>query len=226
MLNLIKSLVIGNLLFINLSCNINKQHLSPRPFFTMTKSSYYDRSLDSMEIIGHFGLDSISTKINNTNYWEFRNSKNGFFNLHGMLRIQSDTVFILAKYIEKNKIQYCKEQVLFIFNNSAHNKIWAVDYSCNGPYVGGDSVSLSRIYFDQALNDTLYVFNLKSFLKSTHNNKDQKLFLNRTIITVSKSIGFIQFNFVSMYNRIRLNIYPNFSRLDSNSLMPNYQQGY
>ena len=133
--------------------------------------------------------------------------------------------------------------VLFIFNNSAHNKIWAVDYSCNGPYVGGDSVSLSRIYFDQALNDTLYVFNLKSFLKSTHNNKDQKLFLNRTIITVSKSIGFIQFNFVSMYNRIRLNlkfyiypnfsrldtnisIYPNFSRLDSNSLMPNYQQGY
>ena len=52
MLNLIKSLVIGNLLFINLSCNINKQHLSPRPFFSSIDKVelHYDRSLDFLMI--------------------------------------------------------------------------------------------------------------------------------------------------------------------------------
>lgn len=215
--------LVGVVLLINLSCKVYQKDINPRPFFMMTKPDYYSKSLDSLGIIGHFGLDSISAIINNNHYWELRNSMSNFFTLKGMLRNQADTVYILTQNNKKDvKSSYCNEQILFICNKNALNKTWAVDYSCNAPIVNGDSIHLSRIDFDKELNDTLYTFHLESFLKSTKDNKNMKFVTNRTIITLSKKIGFIRFTFVSIYNKTILSIYPKFERLDNNLLKPTY----
>ena len=222
-MKLLQKSQIAVILVINMSCSFSQRYVDPRTFFMSTKADYYNKTLDSFGIIGHFGLDSLGIIVNDNRYWELKNTLSNFFTLKGMLRSQGDTIFILTQDSRKDrKSGYCEEQVLFICNEIAINKSWAVDYSCNAPMVNGDSILLSRIDFDKDLNDTLYTFNLKSFLKSTRDNINMNFTTNRTKITLSKKIGFIQFTFISTYNKTCLNIYPKFERLDSNSLKPEY----
>lgn len=197
-----------------------------RPFFTLTKADYYDSTLDSMGIIGHFGIDSVSKIVRGKKYWEFRNSRYGSFNLAGMLRFQQDTVFILTPVKNSYDSGTCEEQVLFIFDPSAVGKRWAVDYSCKSSIIRGDSVLLYTFYFDDDTGDTLYDFHLKSYFVQKGREGFVHLPEYYTILTASRNLGLIRLTFLSRYGRTSLGIYPEFGRMDTNHLTPNYPSGY
>ena len=186
-----------------------------RIFFINTKANYYDKSLDSLSILGNFGIDSVGEKIQGTYYWRIKSENSGFLHLNGMVRYDDDKIKIKTYSSIGNKKSYGQDQVLFSFKKADLGLSWRVFYTNNTALMIGDSIIFKDIFYDYKLKDTLYCYIFSTFFMSL---KTQKVLPENyiSIIKISRTKGFIEMAFSNKIDTTVVNFYPKFSRLDSN----------
>jgi hypothetical protein len=203
-------------LAISLSYSCNQKNASERrEFFRETKESYYDKSLDSLGLLGSFGISSSDTLIESKKYWKINNTKPNFLLIQGFLRYDNGIVYLKPLVGHSNIQSVCEDQALFSFEKDEVGKKKPVFYICNAPLILADSVELQTKIIDSKSEDTLYTYILKSFFLS-NTTKDVEPLFNTTLVTVSRDKGIIDCTFTTGIDSIKVRFYPSFSRLDSN----------
>ena len=185
-----------------------------RPFFAEMIPIAYNRELDSLGLISSFEVSNRPKTIQDKHYWQVASRRSDFLSINGFARYHNGKVYLVppGKECHANV-----EQVLFSFDKSDLRKEWVLLNACTGPLIDGDSIQLYNIYFDSALNDTIYQHRIDKFEyfveTRTFRNVNQVRLLN-----VSKRRGIISGILTNLIDSVAFSMMPKLVKLDSNYL--------
>ena len=207
-------LLISILSLVGNSCTEKREPMK-RNFFLDTKAYYYNSSLDSLGILGVFGINEWDTLIGTTSYWKIRNDRPGMMFLQGYIR-QENGLILLRPIFKIGDANNCKDQILFSFGADSLNKRTAVFYTCNTNAILGDSISLLARSYDVSIKDSVFIYSLKPFLISNKLNSVSAA-AGETLLTLTRSKGLIRGTFTNGSDSIKIMFYPVFERTDNNT---------
>ena len=188
-----------------------------RTFFTEMKPSYYNIQLDSLKLMGHFGLDSAGKNIDGHTYWHMNNQPDELMHLNGYVRFYQNAIFIRPEFLKDNKPELGPEQLLFSFNIKDINKRWFVNYSRDQHLASGDSVAFVDVKYDTNDGDTIFVYIIKRALFSLKTHEEVlKVNFPEAVVRLNKTIGFLNSSFTNGIDTIAVSFFPEFRRLDTN----------
>lgn len=165
----------------------------PRDFFTKTNS--YPKFEVLKEKLPIFGFDSImidslSTSIENKDYWYMNSAANGLLNINGYIRRNDKKIYIKAG--DRTKGKESQEQILFDFSTDS-TKRWSLKYK-------REEVSYNLIltkeqqFFNKLIQDTGFIFRVYCDIENTS-------FAKEFLMQSSLKTGLISFIYLDRSNK-------------------------
>ena len=164
-----------------------------RDFFSKTNSYPKFKFLkEKLPIFGFdsIAIDSLSTIIENKDYWYMSSAANGLLNINGYIRRNDKIIYI--KTGDRTKGRESQEQILFDFSADS-SKRWSIRYK-------RDEVSyiltfiMEQHFFNKLIQDTGFIFRAYCDVENTSLTKE-------FLIQSSLKQGLVSFRYLSIGNK-------------------------